>query len=332
MAPKLPVDEPFERYRQRLQWRMAVLLGLLFVPLLMAVAWANLQDDRLAATWVSAAAATVLAAASWISWRRGADSGGRLFFMSGAGVVAALPLLGWLSGTDMHFWFYVLPPLLAFLGIGRWFLPLVLAYALYACLCLWPLLSVGDVVRFGASFVFSALLMATFSFLVERAAQIQRYYSEHDPLTGCLNRRSFNNRLDAARGGVLHGLILLDVDHFKSINDRFGHLQGDRVLVSVAAILRATLADAGELFRYGGEEFAVLVDRQEQSAVHALAERLRAAMASVGPLPEAVSVSAGVAVWDPEQMAGGRAVDLADTALYEAKRSGRNRVVCASPM
>lgn len=330
MAPTRPAHESFDRYRLRLQWRLAVLLWLLFVPLLIGVAYANQQDDRLAATWVTLAAATVLAIAGWLSWRRGSDTGGRLFFALGAAVVAALPLLGWLSATDMHFWFYVLPALLVFLETGRGYLPLVLAYAVYASLCLLPLLSSGDVVRFGASFTFSALLIATFSFLVERAAQIQRYYSEHDPLTGCLNRRSFNNHLDAAQDGVPQGLILLDVDHFKAINDRYGHVVGDQVLSSVAAQLSESLAEDGRLFRYGGEEFAVLASQQDEMVLRAMAERLRSAMADNGILTQPVSLSAGVAVWNPGNMPSGQAIDLADRALYHAKRSGRNQVVCAS--
>jgi diguanylate cyclase (GGDEF)-like protein len=136
----------------------------------------------------------------------------------------------------------------------------------------------------------------------------------------------------SAAAELWQSLILLDVDHFKAINDRLGHQEGDRVLAQIARLLRAELAGAGHLYRYGGEEFAVMLPAFDESAAMALAERLRQAVAAAGLLEPAVTLSAGVASWDPRKLPIGRAVDAADRALYEAKRQGRDRVVHSSAL
>jgi diguanylate cyclase (GGDEF)-like protein len=164
--------------------------------------------------------------------------------------------------------------------------------------------------------------MYTYAQLEERAAAMLRYHSDHDALTNCLNRRTFNERLQQLEkaGGTGCGFLLMDIDHFKAINDRHGHLVG-RVL------------DADSmLFRYGGEEFAAIIPDTDERSARRFAESLRAAVETGDFGDVAVTVSLGVAVWTPGQTSMSAVLDAADRALYAAKRGGRNRVVGSGDM
>jgi diguanylate cyclase (GGDEF)-like protein len=159
-----------------------------------------------------------------------------------------------------------------------------------------------------------------------------------DPLTGLLNRRAFDQNLDFSfHAWVRHGrgfvLVLGDLDHFKLINDRFGHPAGDEVLKETAARLKASLRRSDLAFRIGGEEFAMLLPETSLGAGAEVAEKLRRTIEeepvtlSTGPVVYP-SMSFGVAVaagQDPSDAFG-----EADRALYRAKVSGRNRVVVAT--
>ena len=158
-----------------------------------------------------------------------------------------------------------------------------------------------------------------------------------DALTGLDNRRAMEERgpielKRAQRSGAPVSVILCDVDHFKSINDRYGHVGGDTVLRTVATNLRGALRETDVLGRWGGEEFmAVLVDTDSLVARH-VAERMRAAIArtTFDGLPEGTTISLGVAtqhtVASPAS-AWDSIVKEADMLLYQAKKEGRNRVI-----
>ncbi|WP_164972128.1 GGDEF domain-containing protein [Luteimonas sp. YGD11-2] len=160
-----------------------------------------------------------------------------------------------------------------------------------------------------------------------------RQQASTDELTGLLTRRALNERATAWHADVLErerlpAVLLLDVDHFKPINDTHGHERGDDVLRAVSGRLRGTLREGTPLARWGGEEFLVLLDAANLDEAGATAERMRTA---VGATPFAfgeerlpVTISIGVSAWP----AGGvfaRAVAEADAALYTAKREGRDR-------
>ncbi len=336
MAVNLPAYENFDRYRARVQWQLANGLCLLFVPVLLVVAWVNYIDARLPSAINAAVASVVLGTLGLWSWRQGEARAGRVFYLGGSIILALLPLVGMLEQIDVHYWFYPFPAIVIFVVTGRWLLPVVLGYGVYASACLLPVLDPIDVARFGFSYLVGASLIATYAFLVGRASGILRYYSEHDPLTGCLNRRSFHDSMSLPAGTdeaeLWQSLVLLDIDHFKAVNDRLGHREGDRVLAEIASVLRRELGDAGMLFRYGGEEFAVMLARYDATAASALAARLRQAVATAKVLEKPVTLSCGVATWDPRRLPIGRAVDAADRALYEAKRQGRDRVVHSSSL
>ncbi len=153
-----------------------------------------------------------------------------------------------------------------------------------------------------------------------------------DPLTGAYNRRHMETVLDymiqrSHRTGSMSSLLLIDVDHFKRINDGYGHAQGDRVLKEMAALMSIRARKTDLLFRIGGEEFLLLLPDTRESDAAIVAENLRAAIESAPLLEErAVTVSIGVSQLESDDS---RDVWLkhADDALYLAKNSGRNRVM-----
>ncbi|MHC1790334.1 GGDEF domain-containing protein [Solidesulfovibrio sp.] len=169
--------------------------------------------------------------------------------------------------------------------------------------------------------------------LVHRAAS--------DVLTGLANRRGFFENAAralgaAARSGAPLGLIMLDVDHFKAVNDTFGHEVGDAVLRAVAGRLRDSVRVSDSVGRVGGEEFAVLCPGTDRGGAAELAERLRRAVEALvvetAGRPIRVTASFGVALWDAAlDQDAADCLARADRALYAAKRSGRNRVCLDGP-
>jgi diguanylate cyclase (GGDEF)-like protein len=179
------------------------------------------------------------------------------------------------------------------------------------------------------------------SFLIEAMAMLYRNFvdllsdNEHDTLTGLYNRRKLEATLNALCSGTVADrpdqntrsyLRILDLDHFKRINDNFGHLIGDEVLLTFADILRRTLRTGDMIFRYGGEEFMVLLhDVTEPCALEVL-DRARQAVAEHDfPQVGRVTVSMGFTDINPGDMPT-QVIEEADRALYFAKENGRNQV------
>ena len=173
---------------------------------------------------------------------------------------------------------------------------------------------------------------------VIRLKERHKRLAARDGLTQLYNRRAFDERLAKARAreerqGGRFAVLLLDIDHFKKLNDTFGHPAGDAALKHTARVLEGHLRQGDEAARYGGEEFGVILPGADAAGAAPLAERVRAAIEGSQVVFEgarlAVTVSVGVAAW-PED---GREIDTllaaADRALYAAKQDGRNRVVSA---
>src|SRR5439155_723983 len=187
----------------------------------------------------------------------------------------------------------------------------------------------GDVASLSAYAVHAAIALSN-ARLVER---LERQAAE-DPLTGLANQRAFEracvaefSRAEREAGSV--SIVIVDVDHFKAINDAFGHPYGDQVLCGVADALRSSVRPHDTVARMGGEEFAILLPGTDPEAAYAIAERARAAIGEV-PIPDRVlRSSAGVASGSPPAVTPRHLVQQADRALYEAKRRGRGQTVAS---
>ena len=154
-----------------------------------------------------------------------------------------------------------------------------------------------------------------------------------DTLTGLPNRRGVGRALDEAmahaRAGGRFALLLLDIDHFKSVNDLLGHATGDRALARIGRIIADNTRGVDVAGRFGGEEFVVLLRDASRERALAVAERLRAAIEAGGPAyadGKPVTISVGVAYVRPGD-GPSDVLERADRALYRAKNAGRNRVV-----
>lgn len=165
-----------------------------------------------------------------------------------------------------------------------------------------------------------------------------RTHAERDPLTGLPNRRAFDARLEAESEGYRDGeqslaLLVLDIDHFKATNDRYGHEAGDAVLSAIGELLQTSVRDADLAARYGGEEFVVLLPKTDLAMATEIAERIRLRVeASPVVWNDAridVRVSIGIAAAPESVDQPDKLFENADAALYEAKETGRNRVVTA---
>ena len=167
--------------------------------------------------------------------------------------------------------------------------------------------------------------------------------STRDPLTHAFNRRQFDIVLEAevqraVRSGRPLSLIMVDIDHFKSLNDKCGHQKGDDCLIRVVRALQSSVQRSADLVaRYGGEEFTVILPETDRDGAMQIAECMRAAVASLAiphpgsPLDRTLTISAGVAVLQPPgEGTSAQIIEAADRALYEAKHRGRNRVACAA--
>ena len=160
--------------------------------------------------------------------------------------------------------------------------------------------------------------------------------ADTDALTGVLNRMGFNEAMSRELGRARRyqqtlSVVMLDIDHFKKLNDEFGHPAGDQVLVRTARLLSSCVRDSDVVARWGGEEFVVIAPTTPEEGAASLAEKLRAFMAAthLGP-KEAVTASFGVAELRPDDTAE-TLLQRVDAALYQAKQSGRNRVCRAAP-
>lgn len=155
-----------------------------------------------------------------------------------------------------------------------------------------------------------------------------------DSLTGLANRRQFSSALmreaaRRARTGAPLSLAVIDIDHFKAVNDTFGHMVGDEVLRQVARAMARNVRDVDLVARYGGEEFAIVLPNCAGEGALAVVERVRSAVESAATLTK-VTVSAGIATSLGADSDGESLMAAADRALYESKRGGRDRVTLVS--
>ena len=220
--------------------------------------------------------------------------------------------------------------------IGKSAVGTLYAFALYASLR-WL-----EPVRAGSSGVHPAL-GDVFQVLTyrERYEQLRKQAAK-DPLTRVNNRGFFDEALPQALSRAKVGnenvsLLMIDVDHFKTINDQAGHQEGDRVLKAIAASLSATVRGSDSVCRFGGEEFAIILEQTSLAQAESLARRIQAAIKrdchwqSDGQAPQTVTVTIGAAT-SKEAASTEALLKLADARLYAGKRAGRDRVVATDPL
>lgn len=180
--------------------------------------------------------------------------------------------------------------------------------------------------------VHSLFALAVTIFLISRIGHLQKIYATTDPLTGILNRREALNILlaelnRAVRYNTCFSVMLIDIDHFKIVNDTFGHPIGDQVLKKFADTLLKSIREYDYLVRWGGEEFLVILPHVDLNNVRYIAERIHELTSNktYGKV-EKITASFGIAVYQPGQSLED-ILSCVDQALYQAKREGRNRVI-----
>jgi diguanylate cyclase (GGDEF)-like protein len=232
------------------------------------------------------------------------------------------------------------------LRLGTLALLLSLPFALYLVLGAWMLPSfpyLSGLIQYLLAMAMAALVMLTIRVFHQRAFVLERellHASRHDGLTGACNRRYLDDV--AAREIMLArrhqrplAVAMLDIDHFKLVNDNYGHDVGDRVLQALVKTSQNTLRTIDHFGRIGGEEFACILPDTDEDQALACAERLRLDLTMLcidtrqGPLKFTVSI--GVALLEPTHASWNALLKDADTALYRAKNTGRNQVVLAPP-
>lgn len=194
----------------------------------------------------------------------------------------------------------------------------------------------GAFVLYGARSAMLQMQLLNTQRLLETANTRLAEMTLEDGLTGVANRRSFDQRLShewgrAHRSQTPLSLLLIDIDHFKKLNDTYGHIVGDECLIQVARLLRGVLHRPADLMaRYGGEEFVALLPDTDEAGAQNLAVQMQAALRSSVPVSGIdcqVTVSIGVTTWlNHKHVTAQQFVDTADRALYTAKLNGRNRI------
>jgi diguanylate cyclase (GGDEF)-like protein len=326
--------------------RYVVWVGILahagFVPM-----FAVLGHPRLAA--VNVASVAIWIAAALVN-RRGRTTlaMGLIALEVVAHAVLAVAKLGWASG----FQYYLLPliPFVMFNDRLRSRTVVAISAGIFGALIGLRVVAPDGVIegpfapllRYG-NLAIPVLALGLVSFYFRRAStqaeQRMESMAHTDALTGLLNRRSMEQRLrEAAQGFQRTGrpfcVVMADVDHFKRINDLYGHEAGDRVLRAVAALLSDRLRAHDAVARWGGEEFLLLLPETDVDAARDVADRLRATaearLSEGAAIDQNVTLTFGVAAFD-RPMRVDACLKKADEALYAGKASGRNRVVATLP-
>lgn len=244
-----------------------------------------------------------------------------------AGTVVGEPALFWLYPCLVSTFFLTNPRIAVLLNVASVVVLMAQGGAFHSDVQMW-------------SFASTALVVSACAYVFAHRNKDQRDRLEHlatiDPLTGIKNRRSMDQELglaltSAERTGLSYALVLLDIDHFKKINDDHGHGVGDDVLIDLVALLKQNTRKSDQLFRYGGEEFVLLLPGVDgiglKAVMNNLQQVLRKYMKSPGG---SVTASFGVAL-----LRHGESVNSwlarADAALYEAKETGRDKIVFSDP-
>lgn len=320
-----------QRLQNDFRFALVTLFGLLTVIGVIPLAAYRFTRGETAGGIVDSLIVVFIAASVLYMWRGGsverAALAGSIFY--NLGCVAAAAILG----TTAAMWVY--PVLVAnFLLLSSRQASFSSALAIVGVAGL----TAFDSVLLRVVFVVTATVVALFAYVFAYRTQLQQaqlqMLATRDPLTSAFNRRAMEQELPIAmeasrRTRAPVGMAVMDLDHFKRVNDGFGHGVGDRLLIEFVRVVGETTRHGDRLFRYGGEEFVLLLPGMDTQALAALGETLRARVAgelSIGGHP--VTVSIGVAEHAPGE-APNEWLARTDAAMYRAKEAGRNRVEVA---
>lgn len=185
--------------------------------------------------------------------------------------------------------------------------------------------------------MYAGVILITYMQNYKRMFEKMQFEATHDALTGLLNRRYFNQRINELEADCYVSLLILDIDKFKNINDTYGHSSGDQVLKTVANTIKKMITEERSIARIGGEEFAVILRNYSMEEAKLTAEKLRAAVECLDIVLEDndnavnVTVSVGLASYPGETKSIQRLYDTADERLYFAKKLGRNQIQYSTP-
>ncbi|MDX1587970.1 MAG: GGDEF domain-containing protein [Oleiphilaceae bacterium] len=297
---------PFAIYRLiSEQWLMAALDGLLVTAILLAILYV---------------------------WRTG-DTRRTGIFLAVVNTGMAVTVTH-LTGLFGLFWLYVVM-------LSNYFIAPVKVAALATVVALSTVVVVGTHLESPAetaSFLITAAITSLFAYIFSTRSEMLRLQMERlatiDPLTGAGNRLALESELEIAiaaleRHGQNHGLLMLDLDHFKTVNDTHGHATGDRILRNFTRLVAEYTRREDRLFRFGGEEFVLLVSDCDELGLHRAAQHLRQSIHEHLECPSGpVTVSIGGALLRPGE-SWETWLKRADKALYQAKQQGRNQAVMA---
>lgn len=240
----------------------------------------------------------------------------------------------YLSGQQQIFWAY--PALMAVFYLVKPRVAIFFAVVLIGALI--PKFLNGDNSFHTTTIMITIVVMSAFgyafSIVTNRQRRLLIRMATRDPLTGAGNRRALENKLAEvvagfSRNSVAASLIILDLDHFKAVNDAHGHATGDQILRSITGIVNLRIRVNDSLYRIGGEEFVVVIEGQDAKGAAHLAEQLRTIVEANELVPDrAVTISLGVAELRENETANDW-LHRADEALYRAKRNGRNATAVA---
>lgn len=315
-------------YRDRIMFAMGVVASVLVLPF----AINNFLQER----WIVGVALAIIDGVLAINtyalwrWRRAPIPYALLFIPFIAGITAAVVR----QGVPGVLWSYPVVVFCYFVLGRRIAHACVLATLLYttglAAIYIEPALAIR-------LFVTLLLTIAMTNIVLNVIADLHRTLASQaltDPLTGVFNRRFMQENLAAIvaraqRRPLVASILVIDIDHFKQINDRFGHDRGDETLCSIVELVGARARSVDRLFRWGGEEFLLLLEETDLAGAIVVAEAIRARIETAEIIADqTVTVSIGASQYEPE-MSADAWMKAADTALYRAKNSGRNRVVAA---
>jgi len=239
-------------------------------------------------------------------------------------------------GDTGVYWAY--PTMLAMFWIHerRVAMNVVSIFYVVVCATCFFYLSPATTVRVAVTLLMTVVFFNIASSMLEQQYESMQKLTITDHLTNCFNRRFMDSKIDELierkrRNGDVSSLITLDIDHFKKINDHYGHSVGDKVLIEITRLVQSRIRLLDSLCRSGGEEFVVLLPDTQESAAVKLAEELRTSIMDSPLLKDStVTISCGVSEVREDDFRD-TWLHRSDKALYAAKRNGRNKVVVSNP-